>query len=214
MMAPRGVRNHNPGNLKLGDPWQGLAKIQDDPVFCKFQKNSWGFRALAVLLVHYQDNYGINTIGGVIKRYAPPEDNNNTLAYIQDVCRITGYTETQPLNFHQYTDSWKVCRAITFHEQGGFDEFFQNWELDEGLRRAGIEGVPVKPLRKSLTAVSAGVTTLSVVAQPIADHIQATTQAWSPTDHTFIRTGLVIVGFVFGALAIYGRMRIQKQNGV
>ena len=31
---PRGIRNKNPGNIKLGTAWDGLADEQSDPVFC------------------------------------------------------------------------------------------------------------------------------------------------------------------------------------
>jgi len=34
---PRGIRNHNPGNIEKGDPWQGLAADQSgDPRFAVF----------------------------------------------------------------------------------------------------------------------------------------------------------------------------------
>ena len=33
---PRGIRNKNPGNIKLGTAWDGLASEQTDPVFCVF----------------------------------------------------------------------------------------------------------------------------------------------------------------------------------
>ena len=34
---PRGIRNHNPGNLRRSaDPWQGLATTQTDEEFFQF----------------------------------------------------------------------------------------------------------------------------------------------------------------------------------
>ena len=33
---PRGIRNKNPGNIKLGTDWDGLANEQSDPTFCVF----------------------------------------------------------------------------------------------------------------------------------------------------------------------------------
>ena len=35
---PRGIRNKNPGNIKLGTDWDGLADEQSDPVFCVFKE--------------------------------------------------------------------------------------------------------------------------------------------------------------------------------
>ena len=49
---PRGIRNHNPGNLrKSNDPWQGLAPDQTDPDFLQFESSKWGIRALARTLI-------------------------------------------------------------------------------------------------------------------------------------------------------------------
>ena len=39
---PRGIRNKNPGNIKLGTDWDGLADEQSDPVFCVFKEAVWG----------------------------------------------------------------------------------------------------------------------------------------------------------------------------
>ena len=35
---PRGIRNKNPGNIKLGTEWDGLASEQSDPTFCIFDE--------------------------------------------------------------------------------------------------------------------------------------------------------------------------------
>ena len=35
---PRGIRNKNPGNIKLGTNWDGLAAEQTDPTFCIFDE--------------------------------------------------------------------------------------------------------------------------------------------------------------------------------
>ena len=42
---PRGIRNHNPGNIKLGTAWDGLSDEQNDDVFCQFKEPVWGLRA-------------------------------------------------------------------------------------------------------------------------------------------------------------------------
>ena len=42
---PRGIRNHNPGNIRRSqDPWQGLASAQNDPEFFIFQSAIYGIR--------------------------------------------------------------------------------------------------------------------------------------------------------------------------
>ena len=39
---PRGIRNKNPGNIKLGTDWEGLASDQTDPTFCIFDEAVMG----------------------------------------------------------------------------------------------------------------------------------------------------------------------------
>jgi len=51
---PRGIRNKNPGNIKLGTDWDGLADEQSDPTFCIFKEAVWGIRALMRILLVYR----------------------------------------------------------------------------------------------------------------------------------------------------------------
>ena len=50
---PRGIRNKNPGNIKLGTDWDGLAAEQLDPTFCTFGEAVMGIRALMRILLTY-----------------------------------------------------------------------------------------------------------------------------------------------------------------
>src|SRR3990167_2174428 len=88
--VPRGIRNHNPGNLRRSkDPWQGLATSQTDPNFFQFKSAVWGIRALARTLITYQDKYRLSNVHDIILRWAPPME-NNTGAYINAVCASMG----------------------------------------------------------------------------------------------------------------------------
>lgn len=79
----RGYRNFNPGNLRHGAKWQGLAELQKDREFCQFKTMYYGIRALDKLILNYT-RYGYNTISKIISRYAPAFE-NNTKAYITAV---------------------------------------------------------------------------------------------------------------------------------
>lgn len=79
----RGYRNNNPGNLRHGSKWQGLATTQTDTAFCQFKTIYYGVRALDKLILNYTRN-GYNTISKIISRYAPSCE-NNTKAYIATV---------------------------------------------------------------------------------------------------------------------------------
>ena len=92
----RGIRNNNPGNIRKGCKWKGLKFYQKDPCFCQFIAMRWGVRAMLVTLRTYVTKYKLKTIPRIINRWAPPEDNNNTLAYVKKVARDVGeYLESQ-----------------------------------------------------------------------------------------------------------------------
>ncbi len=82
---PRGMRNNNPGNIKLGIHWKG-EEIGLDKTFEAFTSIEWGIRAIYKILDAYSKKYGINTIKDVISRYAPSSENKTDL-YIKSVIK-------------------------------------------------------------------------------------------------------------------------------
>ena len=91
---PRGIRNKNPSNIKLGTDWDGLADEQSDPTFCVFKETVWGIRALMRILLVYRFSHKKSNIDDIIARWAPPCE-NDTQAYIKFVCK---QTETNPMD--------------------------------------------------------------------------------------------------------------------
>ena len=77
-MKPRGLRNNNPGNIRLSDTLYVGEKESNDPEFKQFTSMAYGYRAMFMLLYTYQVRYGLNTIWGMISRYAPENENNTT----------------------------------------------------------------------------------------------------------------------------------------
>lgn len=88
---PRGIRNNNPGNLENnGIAWQGLADDQSaDPRFYVFKDAGDGIRALARVLLTYRNRHGIDTVEGIISRWAPSFE-NDTWSYQQAVANAVG----------------------------------------------------------------------------------------------------------------------------
>ena len=98
---PRGLRNHNPLNIrKGGQQWQG--QTGNDGAFCTFLENKWGYRAAFRILRTYNMKYHIYSVREIIYRWAPPHDRNNTPAYIERVCKLSGLKETDLI----VVDSW------------------------------------------------------------------------------------------------------------
>lgn len=91
----RGMRNNNPLNIRHGKSrWQGMADYQPDKDFVVFRTLTYGYRAAWVLL----DNYRFHltregkpyNVTNIIRRWAPPQDRNDTARYVQTVTRLSG----------------------------------------------------------------------------------------------------------------------------
>ena len=66
MTATRGERNNNPGNIRKGSNWQGLAPEQTDSAFGQFTEAKWGIRALAKVLLQYGQQ-GRDTVQAIVE---------------------------------------------------------------------------------------------------------------------------------------------------
>lgn len=138
-MTPRGIRNNNPGNIRHGDLWIGLADNQSDPEFCTFKDARFGFRAMVKILFRYE-TLGVSTVGGIIERWAPSSE-NDTLAYIADVMKhMPVHSASQQIDVHEYSVCRPLIEAITRHEQG--IQPYPEPTLIAGLAMAGCKGMP------------------------------------------------------------------------
>ena len=59
----------------------------------------------------------LNTVSGIIKRWAPPNE-NNTQAYINSVVQATGVTPDQRIDTRDSRFMMKLLQAIIKHENG------------------------------------------------------------------------------------------------
>lgn len=115
--APRGIRNNNPGNLRpTKDQWQGANG--DDGGYLKFKTPEAGLRAMAKNLVTQQEKHGLNTVEDIITKYAPKEDDNNTMAYISQVSTAMGVGPGDRLNLKDPQVLQGMMVAMIKHENG------------------------------------------------------------------------------------------------
>lgn len=71
MAVSRGLRNNNPGNIRLSATlWQGEVRPSQDKSFCQFKNMAYGYRALIKLLQNYRRLYHCRTIADFIQRWA------------------------------------------------------------------------------------------------------------------------------------------------
>jgi len=104
--VPLGIRNNNPGNLR-----------NPDGSFMQFRTPEEGLQALHNNLIAYGTKHGINTVEGVISRWAPPTE-NNTAAYIKFVQQATGLHPGQQINLQDPATRDLLAAAITRFENG------------------------------------------------------------------------------------------------
>ncbi|RAX00824.1 MULTISPECIES: structural protein [unclassified Photorhabdus] len=115
----RGIRNNNPGNIRWGDDWQGLVpqSQRTDQSFCQFVSPEYGLRAMIKIIQNYHRKYGINTVSGIISRWAPTNE-NNTDAYINHVCKNTGVTRDQVVDVFNKVFMTELIKSIITMENG------------------------------------------------------------------------------------------------
>lgn len=114
-MTPRGIRNNNPGNIRPGQGFKGECGAQDG--YAIFVTPELGMRAIAVdLLTKFK--HGLDTVTKIITRYAPPEDQNDTAAYIRCVAHDVGVRPDDALDLHVPITLALFVRAIIMHENG------------------------------------------------------------------------------------------------
>lgn len=110
---PRGIRNNNPGNIKAGDWAKAHGATGTDGTFAVFPDMQTGMAAMGALLQTYKTR-GIDTIQGIISKYAPRSE-NDTAAYIAQIVRQTGIQSGEHLTDEQLA---RVQKAMAIHEQG------------------------------------------------------------------------------------------------
>ena len=138
LKQPRGLRNKNPLNIRRTgkDQWQGLAEVQTDSAFCQFKTMEYGWRAAFYLLTRtYYHRYRAYTIRGIISRWAPPQDHNNTEAYIRNVSRLTGIDPDEPIGIPSEKPArWLMVGAAMAIQENGTDslDYFamlRGWQM-------------------------------------------------------------------------------------
>lgn len=105
---PRGIRNNNPLNIRIGNTWLGEVTNPTDNEFEQFVHVCYGLRAGFVLLKRYINRYKLNTIEKIISRWAPHNE-NNTRSYINQVARGMNITPDTPL---LYEDKNRMCALV------------------------------------------------------------------------------------------------------
>lgn len=132
----RGIDNCNPGNIRLSRiRYRGEVRPSRDPEFRQFESLAWGYRAIFVLLDTYRRRYGLDTLRGMIGRWAPPSE-NRTEHYIAIVSERTGIGADERIDTRDRATMVAIAAAISWVENGvtaTMREVFEGWRLYEEL---------------------------------------------------------------------------------
>lgn len=123
----RGVRNCNPGNIRLGSfLYKGEKGHSSDSEFRQFESMEWGYRAMFVLLYTYAVKYDCSTLRQMIERYAPPSE-NNTENYIRRVAYATHLSPDEVIFATDGATMTAVVASISEVENGVSADMEQVW---------------------------------------------------------------------------------------
>jgi hypothetical protein len=86
-------RNHNPGNIEFGIFSRAHGGTETDGRYAIFPDDQAGFECMSALLIQ---GYAGLTVAQAIAKWAPPIE-NDTEAYINNVCEWTGLTPQSTL---------------------------------------------------------------------------------------------------------------------
>ena len=119
-MTARGIRNNNPLNIDYSarNAWQG--QKGSDGRFAQFESPEHGIRAAAKLIGNYGKLYGLNTVDGIINRWAPPVE-NQTKNYAKFVAKSMGVDPKAPIDLKDKTIMAGLVKAMIQMEVGNND---------------------------------------------------------------------------------------------
>lgn len=104
---PQGIRTNNPLNLK-----------DTSGQFRSFASSDDGLAAADANLAAYGTKHGINTIDGVVNRWAPASDGNDPAAYAAHVSRRTGIDPAARISLADPATRQKLLGAMGEFENG------------------------------------------------------------------------------------------------
>ena len=118
MSQPRNMRNNNPGNIEDGPFARSLPGYKgSDGRFAIFDSPQAGTQAQIRLLQSYGQR-GLNTVQGIIGRWAPASDGNDVAGYSRFVAQRLGVSPDQPLNMGDPQTLQALAGAIQQFEGG------------------------------------------------------------------------------------------------
>ena len=115
--VPRGIRNNNPLNIRIGNTWLGERQNPTDPAFEEFVSMAYGYRAAFCILRRYIRRYHKDTIAQIISTWAPSTE-NNTQRYIDCVSAAMKLAPDVPIKYEDEETMTQLVAAMQIMECG------------------------------------------------------------------------------------------------
>ncbi len=135
--SPAASRANNPLNLRPGGN------------FARYGSMDEGLEAATENILAYRNKYGIDTIGGIVSRWAPPAE-NDTGSYIADVAHRTGFGPGEHLDLDNPSTLSALVAAMGRHEQG------HDVASPDAIANAVAEALARQPIGINLNVSMAG----------------------------------------------------------
>ena len=148
----RGQRNNNLLNIRYnkGNNWQGQTG-QDDSGYAQFDNRFSGIRAADKVLNNYSKLHNIDTIEGMVNRFAPKGDNNPVNAYIDNIYDKTGIERGSKINLQDPNVRNQLLPVMANFETPGANITLDDLQRARGFGKAQTipsnnQGVIANPL--------------------------------------------------------------------
>jgi hypothetical protein len=156
----RGIRNNNPGNITIGDSWQG--KVGNDGTFLIFADMSCGIRAIGISLTN-MINQGYDTITTLISQWSATDQ----AAYIANVAASTTIDPNTQLGTDPDTIE-SLIQAIVNQENGTYAQYVTADDMAAGMGlinsniiSTAVQSVTAQAVNDPTTAILYGVSALA-----------------------------------------------------
>lgn len=114
---PRGIRNNNPLNIRIGNTWLGEVPHPTESSFEQFVSMAYGIRAGFIILRRYIRRYQRNTIRKIISSWAPANE-NATEKYIAFVAKDMKIDPDEPILYEDVITMASLVDAMIMMECG------------------------------------------------------------------------------------------------
>ncbi len=128
--TPVGIRNNNPGNLRS---W---GSVPQRGGFAAFETPEAGLAAMIRNLQTQQSKHGLNTIQGIVSKWAPSSE-NDTDGYVKSVEKQTGFGRNQKLDLSDKKTVAPLVSAI-IKQEGNSAGYSKNM-VEEAVTKVVVE---------------------------------------------------------------------------